>query len=425
MNRQRLPVSAEERTPILDARREAKMTASAHAYVRGSTKRFYEWLASSRGKSLPTAPRIWIGGDCHVGNLGPLAGTNAEIAIGLRDLDQTVIGSPAHDVVRLSLSLAMAVRASALRGSVTARLLESVSRGYESVFEAAAAKRELTVAKPPTQVLRVLREARARSRKQLFAERLGKRKKKIPIGKRFWPLLAEERTAVEKLVATSKARKLITSLASRDDDADVELVDAAYWVKGCSSLGLWRAAALVRVGAQKGLLQSLALIDIKEATKPLSPHARTRDLPKHHGERVVAGARALSPTLGERMAPANILDKHVFVRELLPQDLKFELDTLGEEEALAIGYYLATVVAASHARQLEAGDAKGWLQEFRKGNAKNMAAPAWLWAAVVDLVALHEGAYLEHCREHDLAPRREPAIAAAAEDVVSHHVTGD
>jgi len=107
----RLPISPEERAPLLEMRREAKMTSSAHAYVRGSTKHFYEWLAGARGRSLPAAPAIWIGGDCHVGNLGPVADKDGNIAIELRDLDQTVIGSPAHDVVRLSLSLAMAVRA--------------------------------------------------------------------------------------------------------------------------------------------------------------------------------------------------------------------------------------------------------------------------------------------------------------------------
>jgi hypothetical protein len=36
------------------------------------------------------------------------------------------------------------------------------------------------------------------------------------------------------------------------------------------------------------------------------------------------------------MAPASILDKQVFVRELLPQDLKFELETLREAEAVAV-----------------------------------------------------------------------------------------
>jgi uncharacterized protein (DUF2252 family) len=356
-----------------------------------------------------------------VGNLGPVAAKDAGVSIELRDLDQTVIGSPAHDIVRLSLSLAMAVRASALPGAVTAHVIESVARGYEVVLEAAASEREFVLEKPPEQVMGVIREARARSRKQLFADRIGKDNGKIPMGKRFWPLLPEERQAVEELVASAKAHKLITGLASRDDDAKVELLDAAYWVKGCSSLGLWRAAALIRVGSEKE--KSLALIDIKQAMQPLAPRAQDAALPEHQGERVVTGARALSPALGDRTAPANILDKQVFVRELLPQDLKFELEALGEAEALAIGHYLASVVAQAHARQLTPAESGSWLQAFRKDSASNMTAPAWLWAAVVDLVALHEGAYLEHCRKHALG-----AVGAASfvtDDIASHHVTGD
>lgn len=413
----RLPISPEERLPLLDIRREAKMTSSAHAYVRGSTKHFYKWLASSRGKSLPAAPSIWIGGDCHIGNLGPVAAKDGNIAIELRDLDQAVIGSPAHDVVRLALSIAMAVRASNLPGAVTARVIESVARGYEVVLEAKAAERPYALETPPKQVLRLLKAAKSRSRRQLFKERLGGAARQIPMGKRFWPLLPEERAAVERLVTSAKVRKLVTLLASRDDDAEVELVDAAYWVKGCSSLGLWRAAALVSVGNAK------ALIDIKQAVKPLAPHTKQAKLPKHHGERVVAAARALSPGLGDRMAPASVLDREVFVRELLPQDLKFELDALGEDEAVAIGHYMGSVVANAHAGQLDASTAGKWLREFRKGNAKNMTAPAWLWAAIVDLVALHEGAYLEHCREHALPPVEMVQLATA--DIISHHVTGD
>jgi uncharacterized protein (DUF2252 family) len=42
----------------------------------------------------PQGPSIWICGDCHVGNLGPLADTDRQIDIEIRDFDQTVIGNP-------------------------------------------------------------------------------------------------------------------------------------------------------------------------------------------------------------------------------------------------------------------------------------------------------------------------------------------
>jgi uncharacterized protein (DUF2252 family) len=103
-------------------------------------------------------------------------------------------------------------------------------------------------------------------------------------------------------------------------------------------------------------------------------------------------------------------------------DARREAKTLGESEAVAVGQYLASVVARAHARQLDPSESAGWLEAFRKKSAPHLKAPARLWASVVDLVALHEGAYLEHCREHALRATNTSSLAAGA--VVSH-VTGD
>ena len=59
-------------------------------------------------------------------------------------------------------------------------------------------------------------------------------------------------------------------------------------------------------------------------------------MPKGYAERVVAGGCALSPFLGERVLAATICRRPVVVRELRPQDLKFELAGLEQSEAIAI-----------------------------------------------------------------------------------------
>lgn len=38
------------------------MARSAHAYVRGSTDRFYDWLSGPLGTQLPAGPAVWICG---------------------------------------------------------------------------------------------------------------------------------------------------------------------------------------------------------------------------------------------------------------------------------------------------------------------------------------------------------------------------
>ena len=97
-----------ERATLLTPIRNLKMARSAHAYVRGSTVEFYEWL--NRGPKIPKGPSVWICGDCHMSNLGPVSNADGRVEVQIRDLDQTVIGNPAHDLIRLALSLASAAR---------------------------------------------------------------------------------------------------------------------------------------------------------------------------------------------------------------------------------------------------------------------------------------------------------------------------
>lgn len=81
-----VPAQAERQT-ILTNKRNAKMARSAHAYVRGNTAKFYDWLNEADIRNLPEGPAIWICGDCHTGNLGPVADAQGKIEIQIRDLD--------------------------------------------------------------------------------------------------------------------------------------------------------------------------------------------------------------------------------------------------------------------------------------------------------------------------------------------------
>jgi uncharacterized protein (DUF2252 family) len=120
--------------------------------------------------------------------------------------------------------------------------------------------------------------------------------------------------------------------------------------------------------------------------------------------RVVEGARHLSPALGERMLAATFLDRAVFMRELLPEDLKLEVDQISREEAMKAARYLAMVVGKAHARQMEVVARAKWRDELGRNRSANLDAPNWLWSSIVELVASHEAAYLEHCRKYAMDP---------------------
>jgi uncharacterized protein (DUF2252 family) len=145
------------------------------------------------------------------------------------------------------------------------------------------------------------------------------------------------------------------------------------------------------------------LIDIKEAVESATPGKRAKEMPRDHAQRLVAGARALSPYLGERMVPAKFLGRPIVIRELRPQDLKFEFDQITQPEAVEASRFLAGVVGRAHARQLNPAQRKKWVSLLNGRRVKALDAPGWLWTSIVELVAAHEAEYLEHCRRYALS----------------------
>jgi uncharacterized protein (DUF2252 family) len=100
------------------------------------------------------------------------------------------------------------------------------------------------------------------------------------------------------------------------------------------------------------------------------------------------------------MVAGKIRDHSVFVRELLPQDLKLDIEKLTIEEAMKSANFLASVVGKAHGRQMDEATRKGWADTLEKHRTKSLDAPSWLWTSVVSLIGSHEVAYLEHCRRY-------------------------
>ena len=390
------PIPA-ERAAALEHERNRKMASSSQNFVRGSTTQFYEWLAGPSAPAIPDGPPVWICGDCHVGNMGPVADAEGSIRIHVRDLDHTTIANPAFDIIRLALSLASAARGSDLPGVTTALMLEAIVNGYELAFEHDFDE-TTDNPEPPDAVRLVLREARRRTWKSLAKERLKDTRPQIPLGAKFWPVSKEERRALESVFSDRSVSVLATMIESRDDDATVETIDAAYWMKGCSSLGLLRYSALLDVADVGSASVDLCLMDVKEAVASAAPATKGLDLPHDHACRVVEGALHVSPFLGERMRATSVLDKPVFIRELLPQDLKLGLNRTTASEALKAAEYLASVVGFAHARQMDSSSRISWQRELSRHRSSGLDAPSWLWANVVGLLVDHERTYLEHCR---------------------------
>jgi uncharacterized protein (DUF2252 family) len=281
------------------------------------------------------------------------------------------------DLIRLGLSLASAARGSDLPGITTAKMLERMMAGYEESF--APGFNEETDIKEPKAIQLVSKQAAAASWETLAKERIEDIRPTLPLRRRFWPITKSEKREVEKLFQSEELRRLATMLRSRRDDARVELLDAAYWMKGCSSLGRLRYAVILRIGGRKGKNSDYCIMDIKEATPAAAPRSPGAKISANPAERVVEGARNLSPHLGTRMRASQLLNKPVFVRELMPQDLKIEIERLSPGEATKTAYFLSAVVGKAHSRQMDRNTRMKWLKDLQHKRSKSLDAPSWLW----------------------------------------------
>jgi uncharacterized protein (DUF2252 family) len=104
------------------------------------------------------------------------------------------------------------------------------------------------------------------------------------------------------------------------------------------------------------------------------------------------------------MVAGSIGDRSVFIRELLPQDIKIEIESLTVADAMKAASFMAGVVGKAHARQLDSKARQAWNKELERHRSKTLDAPSWLWSAVVELVGRHEVSYLEHCRRFASQP---------------------
>jgi uncharacterized protein (DUF2252 family) len=94
------------------------------------------------------------------------------------------------------------------------------------------------------------------------------------------------------------------------------------------------------------------------------------------------------------------------MRELRPQDLKFEFEGLTQEEAILVSALLASVVGKAHGRQMTREMRSAWSKKLKSSFTRQLDAPSWLWNSVVSLVAAHEASYLKHCRTYALSRAR-------------------
>jgi len=171
-----------DRRGLLRQCRNLKMARSAHAMSAVTPSNSTNGWKRLKPRSFRKDRRSGFAAIAISAIFGPIADKQGLIDFEIRDLDQTVIGNPAHDLIRLGLSLATAARGSDLPGVTTAHMLEEMTLGYE---EALAEEDPDFRSQRPNCVRAVMRQAVGRTWENLARERIADVRPTIRLGKRF------------------------------------------------------------------------------------------------------------------------------------------------------------------------------------------------------------------------------------------------
>ena len=122
---------------------------------------------------------------------------------------------------------------------------------------------------------------------------------------------------------------------------------------GCSSLGRLRFAVLLGIGKKKKNSEGFCLVDFKEAVLAAAPHSAKTPMPRDYAERLSRARGNYRLSSDSACWLGHFSGTPAVLRELLPQDLKLEMDQLTREEAIGAARFLASVVGAAHAQQMD------------------------------------------------------------------------
>lgn len=354
----------------------ARMSESPFAFFRGAV----EIMAADLGAGAHTHIEVQLCGDAHVKNFGFFAAPDAHTVFDINDFDQTQRGPWEWDIKRMAASIVLAGR---MAGASEGRCEEAAGMflaEYVAWVHRFARMTALDVARHRTvreSASLVVRGALKQAERSSPAANLQKLAR--PAGQhsyRFirktnliWEITGAEKKAV--LGALPEYRKTLSPDRQQLFDRYIP-VDVGFKVVGTGSVGT-RDYVVLLLGRDAGAEDPLFL-QIKE--EPPSAYAqvyRDERVPRHQGQRVVQGQRALqvlSDLLlgwcsidlhedglrgdGSRSGDARGHDRRDYlVRQLNDHKSAIEPEELDGRRLAEYGRICAELLAKGHARSGE------------------------------------------------------------------------
>src|SRR5579859_1857044 len=328
------------------------MSESPFAFFRGSV----EIMAADLGSAPHTRIEVQMCGDAHVKNFGFFATPAAEVVLDINDFDETQRGPWEWDVKRLAASIILAGRVAGDSETCCKDAVRAFADDYCNWIRRFAAMPAIEVARH--RIIRdlrdpVIRSALRKAERSTPLSTFNKLVRKKEAGYSFiykrdsiWDIKAVD----EKILR----RGLADYCATLDPDRQFlfdryEVADVGFKVVGTGSVGT-RDYVLLLLGRERGAHDPLFLQVKEEQSSAYASYYKDPAAPRHQGERVVRGQRAVQVFSDILLGWCSIAGRDYLVRQLNDHKSSVEPEELKGKRLIEYGRVCAELLAKGHAR---------------------------------------------------------------------------
>ncbi len=339
-----------------------KMRGSAYSFFRGSAYLFYydmsnDWLPYHTRPERPT----WIQGDLHIENFGAFRSEKGRIVFDVNDFDEGCIGSYLYDVLRMSVSLLLAMPEDTLSIEEQIDTVNAYLSAYVEQITKYAEREEdpgdLVFDEHSTKgpIRKLLRKT-----ENLAASNFVEKITLLEEGRRVfrWSEEIQKPTEEEEQLIVTGWTEYMSHLSSR-----LGLPDSYYRLKniavkhgsGTASIGLDRYYVLMEGGEEHQGLDDL-IIEIKEVRAPVPVYFMPFNDEfweqfAHQGKRVITTQQAMHHEADPFLGYLTMNGRHFYARERSPYKKKLKLLKLKEsKDWLKTAECMGRITAKLHAR---------------------------------------------------------------------------
>ena len=326
------------------------MSESPFTFFRGSV----EIMAADLGEARHTKIEVQLCGDAHVKNFGFFATPDAQIALDINDFDETQRGPWEWDVKRMATSIILAGHVSGHSTSSCKDATHVFIGEYCDWIRRFGAMPAIAVARH--RVMRNLRDPliqsalkkaeRARPLDSLRTLTRKNRRSFIYRRDSMWDVKGAEAQAV--LHALKNYRNTLVPDRQMLFDC-YRPVDVGFKVVGTGSVGT-RDYIVLMLGRNGGENDPLFLQIKEEPASAYAEYYKDRSAPRHQGERVVRGQRALQVYSDLLLGWCSIAGRDYLVRQMNDHKSSVQPEELKGNRLMEYGKVCAELLAKGHAR---------------------------------------------------------------------------